>query len=186
MGGLAAPGRRYPASEATAPPPGGRGGEGPSAKCHTLSVVESANGESAIRDGLSREYREMIERAARSRERAERLRALAEQAQLQADTDDRLARDLAEVLGLDPQINLSELDERLRGQRVREVAVKLLVELGRVNEPIHYRDWFELLRSHGYDVIGKDPLATFLAHVSRAAGVEGVGKRSGLYLVRAA
>jgi hypothetical protein len=148
--------------------------------------VESEASETAIREGLGREYREMLVRAARSSERAERLRALAEQAQLQADADHRLARDLAEVLGLDPQINLSDLDERLRGQRVREVAVRLLVELGRVNEPIHYREWFALLRSHGYDVVGKDPLATFLAHVSRADGVEGVGHRSGLYLVRAA
>lgn len=142
--------------------------------------------ENAIRDGLSREYREMRARASRSRERAERLRTLAEQAQLQAETDERLARDLGEVWGLDPQVNLAELDERLRGQRVREVAVRLLVELGRVNEPIHYREWFALVRSHGYDVAGKDPLATFLAHVSRAEGVEGVGRRSGLYLVRAA
>jgi hypothetical protein len=148
--------------------------------------VESDACESAIQEALSREYREMVARASRSRERAERLRDLAEQAQLQADAHDRLARDLAEVLGLDPQINLSDLDGRLRGQRLREVAVKVLVELGRVNEPIHYREWFGLLRSRGYDVAGKDPLATFLAQVSRADGVEGVGRRSGLYLLRAA
>jgi hypothetical protein len=39
--------------------------------------------------------------------------------------------------------------------------------------------------SAGHDVGGKDPLATFLAQVNRADGVESLGRRSGLYQLRA-
>ena len=38
-------------------------------------------------------------------------------------------------------------------------------------------------RISGYTVGGKDPLATFLASMSRSERVEAVGRRSGLYLI---
>lgn len=38
----------------------------------------------------------------------------------------------------------------------------------------------------GYRVSGKDPLATFLTHVSRIDRVAPVGRRSGLYRLRLA
>jgi hypothetical protein len=48
---------------------------------------------------------------------------------------------------------------------------------------VHYREWYSLLRTAGYTVGGKDPVATFLASVSRAPHVESVGRRTGLYLL---
>lgn len=50
-------------------------------------------------------------------------------------------------------------------------------------EPIHYKQWYALLREAGYAVGGKDPMATFLASVSRSPAVQAAGRRSGLYLV---
>lgn len=137
-------------------------------------------------DALRQEYRALQVRVEQSRVRAERLRDLAEQAEEQATGDERLLRDLAGVLGLSAQTSLDALDGRLRGQRVREVAVEVLRKQHRAGEPIHYRAWFELVRQQGYAIAGKDPLATFLAQISRADAVESLGRRSGLYLLRAA
>jgi hypothetical protein len=53
-------------------------------------------------------------------------------------------------------------------------------------QAVHYRDWYGLLRAAGYRVRGKDPLASFLAQISRATDVEPVGSRSGKYRLRAA
>ncbi len=39
-------------------------------------------------------------------------------------------------------------------------------------EEVHYRAWFELLRDEDVVVAGKDPLATFLAQISRSDAVE--------------
>jgi hypothetical protein len=139
-----------------------------------------------LADALAQEYRALQARVEQSRERADRLRELAEQADVQAVGEEKLLRDLAAVLGLSAQTSLDELDGRLRGQRLREVAVQVLRDQHRTGEAIHYRAWFELVRQQGYAVAGKDPLATFLAQVSRAQEVAQVGRRSGLYLLRAA
>jgi len=128
----------------------------------------------------------MQARVEQSRERAERLRALAEQAEQQAAAEEKLLRDLAGVLGLSPQTSIDDLDARLRGKRLREVAVRVLTDRHGAGEPIHYRQWYELVRGEGFAVAGKDPLATFLAQIGRAPEVDAVGRRSGLYLVRAA
>lgn len=132
------------------------------------------------------EYRALQARVELDRERAERLRELADQAEAQVAGEETLLRDLAGVLGLSAQTSLDELDGRLRGHRLREVAVQVLRDQHQTGEPIHYRTWFELVRQQGHAVAGKDPLATFLAQVSRAQDVEQVGRRSGLYLLRAA
>ncbi len=121
-----------------------------------------------------------------SRQRAERMRELADQADEHAVAEEKLLRDLAGVLGLSAQTSMDDLDGRLRGQRLREVAVQVLADRHGAGEPIHYRVWFNLLREDGYVIAGKDPLATFLAQVSRAERVESMGKRSGLYLLRSA
>jgi hypothetical protein len=139
-----------------------------------------------LAQALREEYRVLQARVEQSRDRADRLRALAEQAEEQTLAEEKLMRDLGSVLGLSAQTSMDELDGRLRGQRLREVAVQVLGELHGSGEPIHYRTWFQLVREQGYAVAGKDPLATFLAQVSRADEVEPVGKRSGLYLLRAA
>jgi hypothetical protein len=65
------------------------------------------------------------------------------------------------------------------------VAVEILSgDRGR-GAPIHYKEWYELLRAAGYQVAGKDSVANFLAHLTRAPEVERVAPRSGLYRLRA-
>lgn len=145
-----------------------------------------ANHDLPLGEALAQEYRALQARVEQSRQRAVRLRELCEQAEAQAVGEEKLLRDLGGVLGLSAQTSLDELDGRLRGQRLRDVAVQVLRDQHDSGEPIHYRAWFELVRQQGYAVAGKDPLATFLAQVSRAHEVEQVGRRSGLYLLRAA
>lgn len=139
-----------------------------------------------LADALRQEYRVLRARVEQSRERAARVRELAGQAEDQVAAEEKLLEDLAGVLGLSAQISLDQLDGRLRGQRLRDVAIQVLRDRHGVGEPIHYRAWFDLLREQGYTIGGKDPLATFLAQISRADQIEPVGKRSGLYLLRAA
>lgn len=141
---------------------------------------------SAIMESLRDEYTQMLVRLERSRDRARRLRELADQAAGQVADDEKLLRSLAEVLGESPQSNLSELSAGLRGQRLREVAVAVLARHAQPGAPIHYRDWYRLVSDEGGAIAGKDPLATFLAQVARAPEVEAVGRRSGLYMLRAA
>jgi hypothetical protein len=138
-----------------------------------------------IAESLSREYEEMLVRLERGRERAQRLRKLAEQATDQVVADEQLVRSLAEVLGVSPQATIHDLGGALRGQRLREVAVEVLQQHIQPGDEVHYREWFELLRSENVVVAGRDPLATFLAQVSRSNAVEAVGSRSGRYRLRA-
>lgn len=145
----------------------------------------SGAAEPAITESLRDEYTQMLVRLERSRDRARRLRDLADQAADQVSEDERLLGSLAEVLGVSPQSTLTDLNVGLRGQRLREVAVKVLTRRSEPEEPIHYRDWYRLVTDEGVAVGGKDPLATFLAQVSRAPEVEAVGRRSGMYLLKA-
>lgn len=119
-------------------------------------------------------------------EQAERLRLLADRIDEQTQRDRALLEQLESALGRSVQMSIDDLDGRLRGQRLLDVAITLLEEkLGR-GQDIHYRDWFRLLQSHGYRVGGKDPLGTFLAQINRAEAVESVGKRTGRYRLKAA
>jgi hypothetical protein len=136
-------------------------------------------------ESLRREYEEMLVRLERGRERAQRLRDLAEEATDQVIADERLVRSLAEVLGVSPQATIQDLGGALRGQRLREVAVDVLKKHVEPGDEVHYREWFELLRDAQVVVAGRDPLATFLAQVSRSQAVEAVGRRSGRYRLRA-
>lgn len=96
----------------------------------------------------------------------------------------RKIREIEELLGLAPQLSLEGVEGELRGARLREVALYVLQhEVG--EEPVHYRRWYELVTAR-YRVAGKDPLATFLAAISRIAGIEKIGRRSGLYQLRTA
>jgi hypothetical protein len=83
-------------------------------------------------------------------------------------------------------MRIEQLDHRLRGRRLLEVAVELLANHAGSGVPIHYRAWFVLVQDAGHQIGGKDPLGTFLAQVNRAPEVEPVGHRSGLYQLRAA
>lgn len=138
-----------------------------------------------LADSLRREHRQMLARLRRSRERARLFQDLAEQAADQVEADERLVRSLAEVLGISAQVTLDELDGALRGQRLCEVAIAILAEQVGAEGDIHYRDWYALLEARDLVVAGRDPLATFLTHVSRSDRVEAVGRRSGRYRLRA-
>lgn len=120
------------------------------------------------------------------RAKVEGLRAEADELERKAAADERLLRELEDVLELAPQLRVDLQTEELRGQRLREVAIEILRnELG-AGESIHYRDWFRLVRAAGHRVAGKDPMASFLTQVSRADGVEPIGARSGRYQLRLA
>jgi len=139
-----------------------------------------------LSESLRREYEQMLVRAERGRDRAHRLRELAGQAALQVESDERLLRSLAEVLGISPQATIEDLGGALRGQRLREVAVEVLKKHHQPGDAVHYRDWFGLMQAENLAVAGRDPLATFLAQVSRSNAVEPVGRRTGRYRLRAA
>jgi hypothetical protein len=46
---------------------------------------------------------------------------------------------------------------------------------------IHYRDWFELVQEDGVEIVGKDPLATFLTQITRSPVVVRVDEEQGVY-----
>lgn len=131
--------------------------------------------------------RETLQRSIqRLRNEAEALRAQAEELERKATVDERLLRELEDILELAPQLRVDLQTEELRGQRLREVAIEILRnELG-AGESIHYREWFRLVRAAGHRVAGQDPMATFLTQVSRSEAVESVGSRSGRYRLRLA
>ena len=62
----------------------------------------------------------------------------------------------------------------------------MLRELSVSGDPVHYRVWFDALVASGYRVTGRDPLATFLTQVTRIDRVQSLGRRSGLYRLKAA
>ena len=130
---------------------------------------------------LLAERRRLLGRLEQEAEQLEALRSVVE------DLADRVARgkqalgEINSVLGKEPQLRLDEADVRLRGQRLEQIAIEVLTTHHDREEPVHYRDWFELLRSNGYLVAGKAPLDTFLAQINRSAAVERVGRRTGLY-----
>lgn len=90
------------------------------------------------------------------------------------------------MLGVAPQLSMTASDETLRGQRLRDVAIQVLKRHRGEAVAVHYREWYELVVHEGHRVAGKDPVATFLTQVSRAPEIEPVGRRSGLYRLRAA
>lgn len=148
-----------------------------------IHVAEAGSSESFAK-ALSTEHEALVERIRELRLRADRLRGLAEQAERQASEEENYLRELEGLLGIAPQLRLESLNLRLRGQRLQEVAVEILSDKFGAGKPIHYREWYDLLRAAGHEVGGKDPLANFLAHVARAPEVESVSPRSGLYRLR--
>jgi hypothetical protein len=133
---------------------------------------------------LLAEYRAMAANIAEQRDRAERLQDLADDARAQAEAQESALRELGGLVGIDPQLSMDQqLDARLRGQRLQEIAVRVLAERHPDGEPIHYKQWYALLREAGYSIGGKDPQATFLSSISRAPQVRSMGKRSGLYVI---
>jgi hypothetical protein len=135
---------------------------------------------------LAQEYLGLRERVAEARHRADRLRTLAEHLDEQASRDEHALRELEGVLGLSAQLQIEQLDRDLGGKRLREIAVAVLEREIQPGQAVHYRDWYALLCAAGYRARGKDPLASFLAQISRAEQVESIGGRSGRYRLRVA
>lgn len=135
---------------------------------------------------LASEYLLVKARVTELRERADRLLRLAEHVGQQAAQEEHVLQELEGALGMRAQLQIEQLDLALSGRRMAEVAVAVLRRETQPGQAVHYRDWFALLQSAGFKVTGKDPLASFLAQVSRAPEVEAVGDRSGRYRLRAA
>lgn len=132
------------------------------------------------------EYQALRERIADARERADRLRALADHVDELARRDEHALHELEGALGIAPQLQIEQLDHELGGRRLQEIAVEILAREITPGQTIHYRDWYALLCAAGYRARGKDPLASFLAQINRAERVEPLGARSGRYRLRAA
>jgi nitrogen fixation/metabolism regulation signal transduction histidine kinase len=139
----------------------------------------------ALRAGVERERPEVAERLSSLQAQAERMRAVADRLDEEVLATARLLRQMDELLGLAPQLPLDAINEQLRGRRLQEVAVALL-RARDDTEPLHYKEWFQMLLDAGGHVGGRDPIAAFLTQVSRAPDVESVRPRSGLYRLRVA
>jgi hypothetical protein len=133
----------------------------------------------AERDLLSR-------RRADAQERVEHFETLAAKGREEVESFTHRIRAIEEVTGLAPQMAICEINEELRGERLREVAIEVLRRFAANGDPVHYRAWFDALVESGFRVSGRDPLATFLTQVTRIDQVESVGRRSGLYRLRIA
>lgn len=143
--------------------------------------METGFGGHDLASSLRSEFELLAQRVVQQREQADRLRALADQVEERTARDEHLLEEMAAALGLSAQLRIEDLSPRLRGQRLREVAVEVLQTRWDPDRDIHYREWFDLVCAEGHKVGGKDPLATFLAQIHRAPGVESAGRRSGRY-----
>jgi predicted RNase H-like nuclease (RuvC/YqgF family) len=132
----------------------------------------------------SRQRQTLRMRIERLQAEAVLLRTRAEELEGEATADAVLLREIEDVLELAPQLRVDLQSEQLRGQHLREVAVEILRREVGAGTPIHYRDWFRLVREAGHRVAGVNPLAAFLTVVSRSEQVERVGARSGMYQLR--
>jgi hypothetical protein len=127
-----------------------------------------------------------LDRVEGLRAQTERLRALADAADADLMAAVRLLEQLDEILGIAPQISISQVDGVLRGQRLRQVAIQILKCRRGESATVHYRESYDLLVADGHRIAGKDPVATILTQLSRAPGVEPVGRRTGRYRLVAA
>lgn len=132
-------------------------------------------------NALLEERQRLLGRVEQQREQLERLRSIIERLAEQLEHDELLLGELDSALGHDPQLRIEDADLRFRGQRLEELAIRVLTEERGEGVEVHYREWFELLRARGHLVAGKEPLNTFLAQINRADGVERIGRRTGRY-----
>lgn len=140
----------------------------------------------SVEQQLAQEYLAMRARLVEARERADRLRRLADHMEARVAEEEHALRELEGALGMRAQLQIEQLDRALSGRRVAEVAVAILKRELQPGQIVHYKDWFALLQSAGFRVAAKDPLGSFLAHVSRSPEVESLGDRSGRYRLLAA
>lgn len=144
-----------------------------------------SSGTAELTEAALGEYRVVRGRIVEQRAQVDRLRVLVARLEEQVARDERFLDELESACGVSKQLRIEELDPMLRGERLREVALAVLTDAVGPNRDIHYRDWFALVQQAGYHIGGRDPLATFLAQVTRADRVVSVGRRSGLYRLAA-
>jgi hypothetical protein len=131
------------------------------------------------RDRLVARYEECVARR-------EQLSGVADEAAREAEGLARTIRELGELLGIEDQLSITDLHDDLRGQRLREVAAKVIWQHFRAGDVVHYKQWFDLVVADGYRIGGKNPAATFLTQVAQVSTVERMGRRSGLYRLKSA
>jgi hypothetical protein len=149
-------------------------------------LKHSAQASAQLEEALDQQYEELLMRLVQHRERADLLQRMADQAREQADADERLLEELAAGLGRACQLRIEQLDRRLRGHRLREIAIEILAARLQPGQTIHYRQWFSWVEEEGFEIGGKDPLATFLGQIARSPRVASAGRRSGLYMLTSA
>lgn len=136
-----------------------------------------------LAERLLEERQRLADRVGQQIDQVDRLRQIVDDLAERLKRDEDLLKELDALLGKTAQLRLEELDPRLRGQRLEEIAIRILLEDRGPGAEVHYREWFELLRARGLRVSGKDPLGTFLAQINRSESVQRVGKRTGRYRI---
>jgi microcystin degradation protein MlrC len=130
---------------------------------------------------LLQQRKRLLGRIQQQSEQLEAMQKIVENLAEQQAQDERMLHDIDSVLGKSPQMQLEDADLLLRGRRLEEVAVQVLTEERGTGVEVHYQEWFELLRSQGHLIAGKEPLNTFLTQINRSEAVERVGRRTGRY-----
>lgn len=134
-------------------------------------------------DALLAERATLLARIEQQREQLVGLQSIVADLSDRVKLDEKMLDDIDSVLGKSPQLRLDDSDIRLRGRRLEEVAIEVLTSERGYEVEVHYREWFELLRSRGHLVAGKEPLNTFLTQINRSDSVERIGRRTGRYRV---
>jgi hypothetical protein len=135
---------------------------------------------------VERERDAVLGRLADLRRQSETLHRLVDQVDNDLQSTEGLLRRIDEMLGLTPQLALESVQEEVRGQRLRDIAVEVLRARKGFGVVIHYTDWLRLLEDEGIRVGGKNPTATLLTQIARSPHVEPVRPRSGLYRLKSA
>ena len=81
--------------------------------------------------------------------------ALADEAAREADRLARTIREIGELLGIEDQLSITELHDELRGERLREVAAKVVWQHFNEGDVVHYRQWFDLVVAEGHRIGGQ-------------------------------
>src|SRR5690349_12056205 len=120
---------------------------------------------------LAQERQRLIGRLEQESEQLETLRYVVDTLSGQIKRDQDLLLQIDSALGKAPQMELEHADLRLRGRALEKIAVELL-RRERGGDEVHYREWFELLRTEGHLVAGKNPVDNFLAQINRSEAIE--------------
>jgi len=135
---------------------------------------------------LLQERNRLLGRIQQQSEQLEAMKAIVQDLADHLARDELTLRNINSVLGKDPQMQLEDGDLLLRGRRLEEVALQVLAQERGEGVEVHYQEWFELLRSQGHLIAGKEPLNTFLTQINRSQAVERVGRRTGRYKIKTA